>query len=197
MSYDPKAYGALCDQCPLQYQRPVPPSGWLNADVVIVGESPGFQDVKTGRQMTGPAGQLIDEFLENVSLDRAHVWITSTILCRPEVPDLQGPKRYDLATFLAYVRSSNAKAKKLAKMQGTVPRLVTDPISCCQVRLYGELKYFEEKARARGRPNGSVVVPMGNYASQTVTGIQSGIMKVRGSPIPITMFDPPSGVPNT
>lgn len=195
MSYDPRAYGALCDQCPLSYQKPVPPTGWLKADVVVVGESPGYQEVRRGQPFVGPSGDLLNELLAGVSLDRGHVWITNTILCRPEVPDLLGPKRYDLPTFLAYIRSANAKAKKLAKQTGQPAKLITDPISCCQVRLYSELKYFEQGARARGRLNGAVVIPVGNYAAQTVTGIQSGIMKMRGSPIPITMFDPPKSTP--
>lgn len=181
-SYDPIAAGALCNECPLRGSRVVPPEGPGDADLVIVGEGPGAQEVKHLKPFIGPSGMVLDEILYAIGLPRRRVWISNTLLCRAEVPHLEGKKKFELKTYLAYLRVYNMKEKKQAKIEGREPKLLANPIDCCTVRLWSELWHFEQVALKRGRPNGAVIIPCGNYAAQAVTG-KLGIMRLRGSPI--------------
>jgi uracil-DNA glycosylase len=188
MSYDPRQAGALCDSCPLNWKRPVPPVGPKNAKIAIVGESPGRYEENKGTPFIGPSGMQLEKMLKAVGLHRSEVFLSNAILCRPELPwlDDNHPDKFSLKAYLAWVKAENGKRKKIAVNTGGHYDPIGDPIDCCAVRLWRELYYLEGIAKKRGDPNGLVVVPMGNYASKAVTGKQAGIMKVRGSPLPIT-----------
>lgn len=67
------------------------------------------------------------------------------------------------------------------------PDLLATPFECCFPRLRGELHRAERAAKAKGQPNGAVIMPMGNFAMGSVMGHPShpqGILKWRGSVIP-------------
>ena len=54
------------------------------ADLVVIGEAPGYQEDQQGEPFVGPAGQMLDRMLENVlGLKRAQVYITNVVKCRP------------------------------------------------------------------------------------------------------------------
>ncbi len=54
------------------------------ADLFVIGEAPGFQEDQQGEPFVGPAGQMLDRMLENVlGLERAQVYITNVVKCRP------------------------------------------------------------------------------------------------------------------
>lgn len=82
--YNPRADGAKCDECPLNGNVVVPPNGPTNAKIVLIGEGPGRIEVETGRAFTGKSGQLLDEMLKDASVDRRHLFITNSSLCKPE-----------------------------------------------------------------------------------------------------------------
>jgi DNA polymerase len=50
---------------------------------MFVGEAPGATEDKTGLPFVGRAGQLLDELLAEVGLERGDVFITNVICCRP------------------------------------------------------------------------------------------------------------------
>ena len=189
MKYDPQKAGCLCAACPLNGESPVPPEGPLDAEYVIISESPGFWEVKKNRPMVGPAGIQFDDILYYSEIKRDRCWLSSAILCRPEVPGLAGKAKYETKRYMAWIRSENAKRKKAAKLANERFEPIPSPFECCAPRLWAELGHFENVARQRGQPNGAVVLPLGNYALHTITG-KSGILKLRGSPIPIDMNDP-------
>jgi hypothetical protein len=184
MGYNPRHFGALCDQCPLNGSVVVPPEGPSEPEFVIVGEGPGYQEEKKRRPFVGASGIFLDEILETIGLARSSVLITNAVLCRAEVPDPNVPmsKRYDIPTYLAWIRKENARRKKMAKGSGQIPELITDPFMCCHGRLMRELHWADRIARDRRRPNGAVVVALGNKALEMTTG-KAGIMKWRGSPL--------------
>ena len=74
-----------CTRCTLSQKRTkaVPGEGSRSADIVFVGEGPGFHEDQQGRPFVGPAGRLLDELLASVGLDRKDVYITNMIKCRP------------------------------------------------------------------------------------------------------------------
>jgi len=106
--------------------------------------------------------------------------------CLPTTPGAPRLKEHDRKTYLAYLRKMNAARKKQAKLEKKEYVPLPSPWDCCVTRLHGELWRAEATARARGDPNGVVIVPVGNFALKSVTG-HEGIMKWRGSPIPIDL----------
>lgn len=184
MGYNPRQWGALCDQCPLSGNVVVPPEGPNDPEFVIVGEGPGYQEEKKRRPFVGPSGLFLNEILLKAGLSRSQVLITNAVLCRAEVPDpnVRPAKKYDIPTYLAWIRKENARRIKEAKLTKREPDLISDPFSCCSQRLFNELALAEKWARARNRPNGAIVVALGNKALQMTTG-KVGIMKWRGSPL--------------
>lgn len=184
MSYNPKDAGCLCDSCPLNGSEPVPPSGPADAEFVVVAESPGHWEVKKGVPLVGPSGVMFDDILYYAGLKRSQFFLTNVILCRPTVPGVEGKDRYDMRRYMAYLHTENARRSSEAKRRGKEFEPIPSPIECCAPRLWRELAHFEAVAKARGQPNGAVVIAMGNYACEAVTG-RSGIMKLRGSPMAV------------
>ena len=76
---------ALCHQCELaKYRtRVVPGEGAENAEVMFIGEAPGWHEDQQGRPFVGPAGLYLDQLLTSISLKREQVYIANMIKCRP------------------------------------------------------------------------------------------------------------------
>jgi uracil-DNA glycosylase family 4 len=54
-----------------------------NADLMFVGEAPGFHEDKQGFPFVGQAGKLLDKLLAGIGLERSDVYIVNTLKCRP------------------------------------------------------------------------------------------------------------------
>jgi len=76
---------AECTKCLLHRGRThaVPGEGPEDAEVMLVGEAPGFHEDQQGRPFVGAAGQFLEELLESIGLTREDVFITNVIKCRP------------------------------------------------------------------------------------------------------------------
>ena len=76
---------ALCQQCEIARFRTkvVPGEGAENADVLFIGEAPGWHEDQQGRPFVGPAGKFLDELLASIGLNRQQVYIANVIKCRP------------------------------------------------------------------------------------------------------------------
>jgi len=74
-----------CQKCRLHKTRgkAVPGEGKEDAQVMFVGQCPGFNEDREGRPFVGKAGKLLDELLGLVSLSREEVFITNIVKCRP------------------------------------------------------------------------------------------------------------------
>ena len=57
--------------------------GKPDAEVMFIGEGPGEQEDKLGEPFVGRAGQLLDDMLEMIDLDRSKVYIANMVKCRP------------------------------------------------------------------------------------------------------------------
>src|SRR3990167_2676394 len=78
---------STCSKCPaLCHSRSqvVFGSGNPNAEVLFIGEAPGANEDKQGIPFCGMSGQVLNELLASVGLSREDIFITNTILCRPE-----------------------------------------------------------------------------------------------------------------
>jgi uracil-DNA glycosylase family 4 len=74
-----------CHDCPLAHSRTklVFGAGNADADLMFVGEAPGFHEDQQGLPFVGRAGKLLDELLAEIGLERGQVWITNVLKCRP------------------------------------------------------------------------------------------------------------------
>jgi uracil-DNA glycosylase family 4 len=74
-----------CQLCKLSQTRTVgvPGEGSPNAEIMFIGEGPGFHEDQQGRPFVGAAGQLLTEMLELIGLRRDDVFITNVVRCRP------------------------------------------------------------------------------------------------------------------
>lgn len=77
---------ALCQQCEIaKYRnRVVPGEGAEAADIMFIGEAPGWHEDQQGRPFVGPAGKFLDELLASIGLNRSQVYIANVIKCRPQ-----------------------------------------------------------------------------------------------------------------
>ncbi|MFC1973777.1 uracil-DNA glycosylase family protein [Chloroflexota bacterium] len=61
----------------------VPGEGPETAQIVFIGEAPGFHEDQQGRPFVGQAGQFLTELISSVGLKRSDVYICNVIKCRP------------------------------------------------------------------------------------------------------------------
>ena len=74
-----------CTKCALQYSRKlaVPGEGPAGAEIMFIGEGPGFHENEQGRPFVGAAGKYLDELLASINMKRSDVFITNVVKCRP------------------------------------------------------------------------------------------------------------------
>ncbi len=76
---------SVCPNCSLAKTRTcaVPGEGNPNADIVFIGEGPGFNEDQQARPFVGQAGKFLDELLSSIGRRREEVYIGNVIKCRP------------------------------------------------------------------------------------------------------------------
>jgi uracil-DNA glycosylase len=74
-----------CQKCALAAGRTqvVFGSGNPTADIMFVGEAPGYYEDKEGRPFVGAAGKLLDSLLQEIGLQRSEIFIVNVLKCRP------------------------------------------------------------------------------------------------------------------
>ncbi len=76
---------AVCTKCPLHTgrTRAVPGAGPVPAEILFIGEGPGFHEDKQGLPFVGNAGKYLEELLAVIGMNRNQVFITNVVKCRP------------------------------------------------------------------------------------------------------------------
>lgn len=76
---------ATCRDCPLAAGRThtVPGEGSPDAEIMFIGEGPGYYEDQQGRPFVGASGKFLDELLALIGLDRRKVFIGNVVKCRP------------------------------------------------------------------------------------------------------------------
>lgn len=94
-----------CNDCRLAEGRTnaVPGEGPENADLMFIGEGPGFHEDRQGRPFVGPSGQFLEELLASIDLNREQVYITNMVKCRP--PDNRDPYPGEVEACSKYLDS--------------------------------------------------------------------------------------------
>ncbi len=87
----------------------VPGVGPCPADIMIVGEAPGFNEDRQGEPFVGAAGKLLDTLLARIGLGRADVYITNVLKCRP--PQNRDPMPNEVESCSPYLARQLALIK--------------------------------------------------------------------------------------
>jgi len=93
-----------CQRCKLAPKRThiVFGSGNPNAELVFVGEAPGFDEDQQGLPFVGRAGQLLTKIIESIDLKREDVYICNVLKCRP--PDNRNPEPDEVGACNPFLR---------------------------------------------------------------------------------------------
>ncbi|PID29934.1 MAG: uracil-DNA glycosylase [Candidatus Cloacimonadota bacterium] len=92
-----------CEKCPLCKGRIcfVYGDGNADADLMLIGEGPGYHENQTGHAFVGPAGQLLTKMLAAIKIDRKDVYIANIVKCRP--PGNRDPRPEEKKACLPYL----------------------------------------------------------------------------------------------
>ena len=141
---------AGCRDCGLCAGRTnaVPGEGNPDAEIMFIGEGPGFYEDKQGRPFVGASGKFLDELLASIGLERRTVFITNVVKHRP--PNNRDPQADEIAACKKYLD---------AQVEAIAPRVIVT------LGRHSMQRYFpgESIGRVHGQPrrkDGIIVVPM-------------------------------------
>lgn len=94
---------SVCQACALHFSRKnaVPGEGNPRAEIMFIGEAPGFHENEQGRPFVGQAGKFLDELLAEAGYKREEVFIANVVKCRP--PGNRDPLPEELAACSRYL----------------------------------------------------------------------------------------------
>jgi len=97
-----------CQRCKLAPKRTniVFGSGNPDAELVFVGEAPGFDEDQQGLPFVGRAGQLLTKIIESINLKREDVYICNVLKCRP--PENRNPESDEVAACNPFMKKQLA-----------------------------------------------------------------------------------------
>jgi DNA polymerase len=72
-----------------------------DAEIMFIGEGPGRKEAETGRPFVGNAGQVLDELLASIGLDREEVYITNVVKDRP--PGNRDPRAAEIELYAPFL----------------------------------------------------------------------------------------------
>lgn len=93
----------VCTRCKLHFSRKyaVPGTGNPHAEILFIGEGPGFHENQQGLPFVGQAGNFLNELLASINLTREDVFITNVVKCRP--PSNRDPEPEELEACRPYL----------------------------------------------------------------------------------------------
>jgi len=93
----------VCSRCELSGSRTnaVPGAGPVPAEIMFIGEGPGFHEDREGIPFVGAAGKFLDELLASAGIERKDVYIANVVKCRP--PNNRDPKPEEIEACRSYL----------------------------------------------------------------------------------------------
>jgi uracil-DNA glycosylase family 4 len=141
---------STCEKCILHYSRKntVPGEGPVNADIMFIGEGPGFHENEQGRPFVGAAGRFLEELLGKIDLKRTDVFITNVVKCRP--PSNRDPMVEELEACSDYLER---------QIQAINPKVIVTLGRFSMARYLPKAKISNVHGQAM-RIRGRLIVPM-------------------------------------
>ena len=140
----------VCERCNLckTKKNAVPGSGPADAEILFIGEGPGYHENEKGLPFVGNAGQFLNTMLQAAGYERNAVFITNVVKCRP--PSNRDPLPEELAACAGYLD------RQIAAINPTI--IVT-------LGRFSMARYFSNVriSDVHGRPkwmDGRLIVPM-------------------------------------
>lgn len=102
---------AKCMACNLHQTRTQTVFGVGNqqAELMIIGEAPGFHEDQQGEPFVGRAGQLLTAMIKTMGMTREQVYIANILKCRP--PNNRDPQADEVATCTPFLDQQIALIK--------------------------------------------------------------------------------------
>jgi len=139
-----------CNKCILASSRKnaVPGEGPPQAEIMLIGEGPGFYENEQGRPFVGQAGKYLGELLNLAGLKRENVYITNVVKCRP--PGNRDPQEEELIACRDYLDHQIA---------------LINPLIIVTLGRFSMARYFHDAkiSLVHGRytwVNGQMIIPM-------------------------------------
>jgi len=128
---------STCTKCRLSGGRTqvVYGTGNADADLMFIGEGPGYYEDKQGEPFVGAAGQLLNKMLEEIGVRRADVYIANVIKCRPPGNRDPLPEEVDACTPWLREQITLIEPRVIVTLGNFATRFMLDkPISISRVR---------------------------------------------------------------
>jgi len=110
----------LCKGLPPQFRHPTEGVGNPHAEIMFVGEAPGYNEMVQGQPFVGRAGKVLDKMLSVMGLWRADVRLENAVRCKP--PDNRDPNKHEMVACKPYLDDTIVKLKpKLIVTLGHIP----------------------------------------------------------------------------
>ena len=141
---------ADCMDCQLHLSRKkaVPGEGPADADIMLIGEGPGFHENEQGRPFVGAAGRFLEELLESINLTRADVFIGNVVKCRP--PGNRDPQPEEIEACSSYLQR---------QISAIDPEVIVTLGRFSMARYFPNVKISKIHGQAK-EIDGRVVIPM-------------------------------------
>lgn len=141
---------SVCVDCKLHLSRKnaVPGEGPAGADLMFIGEGPGFHENEQGRPFVGAAGRFLEELLAGIGMSREDVFICNVVKCRP--PGNRDPEQQEIEACSQYLERQIE---------------AIDPQVIITLGRFSMARYFPNAliSRIHGQPaeiDGRLIVPM-------------------------------------
>jgi DNA polymerase len=141
---------ANCTACVLckSRTRTVPGEGPEKAEIMFIGEGPGYHEDQQGRPFVGPSGHLLEKWLALIGLTREQVYIANVVKCRP--PNNRDPLPSEVETCRHFLER---------QIELVDPRLVVTLGRYSMERYFPGVKISQVHGRAR-RDGRRVYIPL-------------------------------------
>ncbi|MCK4907546.1 MAG: uracil-DNA glycosylase [Spirochaetes bacterium] len=141
----------MCRKCEIAKARKnmVFGAGNPEADLMLIGEAPGYYEDIQGKPFVGKAGQLLNKMFEAINFKRSSLYIANTLKCRP--PDNRNPQPTEIENCIHFLEKQIEIIKP--KMICTLGKYAAQTI----------LRTDESISRLRGKLlsyNGIPVIPI-------------------------------------
>jgi DNA polymerase len=132
-----------------------------DANLMLVGEAPGKNEDLQGEPFVGAAGQLLDELLGGIGVQREEVYIANVLKCRP--PGNRDPKEDEIDACKGYLREQiRMISPRVVVTLGNFATKLLTPTDIGITRMRGQrinwwldatlIPTFHPAAALRGRP---------------------------------------------
>lgn len=183
-----EAEASTCRRCRLANGRTqvVFGTGHPDAEVMFIGEGPGYHEDKQGEPFVGAAGQLLTRLLGEIGLGRDQVWITNVVRCRP--PGNRDPMPDEIEACRPYTEGTieAVEPRVIVTLGNFATRVVLDkPVSISRVR--GQ-RFVVEGRTVIPTFHPAAVLHGGGEAGTQMTALRSdfrAIREVLDEPVPV------------